>query len=161
VILLSGTTVNGHVNISGKATGSGQTVPIQVCGATATSNLSIQNNSSAITVGGTSCGATSVGGNLQVQSDSGAVSITSTSVSNNLTVQGNTGTVLVSGNTVSGNLQVQNNTDAAANATQVLNNNVSKNLICSGNTSNRSREHGEIEAGAMRDLLGGAVLGKI
>jgi microsomal dipeptidase-like Zn-dependent dipeptidase len=63
------------------------------------------------------------------------VSITSTSVDGNLTVQGNTSTVLLSANTVSGNLQVQDNTDAAKNATQVLNNQVGKNLLCSGNAS--------------------------
>jgi hypothetical protein len=135
VILLNGTTVNGNVNISGTATGVGATVPIQVCGATVKSVLSIQNDSSAITLGGTSCGATTVSGNLLVQSDSGAVSITSLSVTGNLTVQGNTNTVLVSGNTIGGTLQVQNNTDAAKNATQVLNNHVSQNLVCSGNTS--------------------------
>jgi hypothetical protein len=135
VILLGGTTVNGHVNISGTATGSSGKVALQVCGATITSNLMIQNDSSAITLGGTSCGATSVGGNLQVQSDSGAVSITSLSVTGNLTVQGDTGTVLLSGNTVGKDLQVQNNTDATANATQVLNNHVSLDLVCSGNTS--------------------------
>jgi hypothetical protein len=111
VILLNGTTVNGLVNISGTATGSGQTVPIQVCGATVKKNLMIQNDSSTITLGGTSCGTTAVGGNLIVQSDSGAVSITSVRVTGNLTVQGNTGTL------------------------QVLNNQVSKNLLCSGNTS--------------------------
>jgi microsomal dipeptidase-like Zn-dependent dipeptidase len=135
VILLGGTTVTGSVNISGKATGSDATVPLQVCGATVKSNLLIQTDSSAITLGGTSCGATKVGGNLIVKSDSGAVSITSTSVTGNMTVQGNTGTVLVSGNTVGGNMQVQNNTDAATNATQVMNNHVSQNLVCSGNTS--------------------------
>jgi hypothetical protein len=135
VILLSGTTVTGNVNISGTATGPGATLPQQVCGATVNGNLQIQNDSSAITVGGTNCKATAVGGNLQVQSDSGAVSITSTSVDGSLMVQGNTSTVLLSGNTVSGNLQVQDNTDAATNATQVLNNQVAKNLLCSGNTS--------------------------
>jgi hypothetical protein len=135
VILLGGAKVNGSVDISGTATGLGATVPIQVCGATVKSNLSIQNDSSGITVGGTSCGATTVGGNVLVQSDSGAVNITSTSVTGNMTVNNNTGTVLVSGNTVVGTLTVQNNTDAAANATQVLNNHVSQNLVCSGNTS--------------------------
>jgi len=140
VILLAGTTVTGNVNISGTATGSDATGPIQICGATVKGNLTIQTDSSPITLGGTSCGTTAVGNNLVgnnliVQSDSGAVSITSVNVNGNLTVQSNTGTVLVSGSTVSGNLQVQNNTDAAANATQVLNNQVSQNLVCSGNTS--------------------------
>jgi hypothetical protein len=135
VILLKGTIVTGNVDISGTATGSGATLSHQVCGATVKGNLAIQNDGNAITVGGTNCGATAVGGNLQVQSDSGAVSITSTSVDGNLMVQGNTSTVLLSGNTVGGDMQVQNNTDAATNATQVLNNQVTKNLLCSGNTS--------------------------
>jgi microsomal dipeptidase-like Zn-dependent dipeptidase len=135
VLLLKGTTVTGSVNISGTATGLDATVPIHVCGATVKGNLTIHTDSSAIKLGGPNCGATSVGGNLHVQSDSGAVKITSTSTSGNLTVQGNTSTVLLSGNTVDKNLQVENNTDAAANSTQVLNNHVSLTLLCSGNTS--------------------------
>jgi hypothetical protein len=128
------------VNISGTATGLGATVPIQLCGATVKGNLTIQTDSSAITLGGTNCGPTAVGtnvvgNNLVVQSDSGAISITSLNVTGNMNVQSNTGTVLVSGNTVSGNLQVQNSTDAATNATQVLNNKVTGNLACSGNIS--------------------------
>jgi microsomal dipeptidase-like Zn-dependent dipeptidase len=135
VSLLSGTTVSGNVNITGTATGPGATLSNQVCGATVKGNLAIQNDGNAITVGGTNCGPTAVGGNLQVQSDAGAVSIASTSISGNMTVQDNTSTVLLSGNTVSGDMQVQNNTDAAANATQVLNNQVTKNLLCIGNSS--------------------------
>jgi len=135
VILLGGATVTGNVLISGTATGSGGALPHQVCGATVKGNLEIQNDSSGITVGGTNCGATRVAGNLKVQNDSGAVTITSTSVNGNLTVMDNTSTILLNGNTVSQNLQVQNNTDAAANSTQVLNNNVSGNLVCSGNAS--------------------------
>jgi hypothetical protein len=112
----------GDVNISGTTIGSGAKPPQQVCGAIVNGNLTVQSDSNAITVGGTNCGATAVGGNLQVRSGSGAVSITCTSITGTLTVQGNARTVLLSGNTVRGNLQVQNKTDAAANATQVLNN---------------------------------------
>jgi hypothetical protein len=135
VILLAGTTVTGNVNISGTATGSDATGPIQICGATIKGNLTIQTDHSAITLGGTNCGTTAVDGNLIVQNDSGAVSITSVTVSGSLTAQTNTGTILLSGNTVGKNMQVLNNTDAAKNATQVLNNHVSQNLVCSGNTS--------------------------
>jgi hypothetical protein len=100
-----------------------------------TGNLRIQNDSNAITVGGTNCGATVVMGNLLAQNDSGAATIASTTVNGNLQVQDNTSTLLISGDTVGRNLQVQDNTDAAANSTQVLNNKVSGNLLCSGNTS--------------------------
>ena len=107
VILSGGTTVTGDVNIGGTATGSGAKLPQQVCGAIVNGNLAIQNDGDAITVGGTSCGATAVGGELHGAVRFGAVSITSTNVSGNRTVQGNTSTVLPSGNTVGKNLQVQ------------------------------------------------------
>jgi hypothetical protein len=157
VILLAGTTVTGNVNISGTATGSDATGPIQICGATVKGNLTIQTDHSAITLGGTNCGTTAVDGNLIVQNDSGAASITSVTISGSLTAETNTGTILLSGNTVGKNIQVLNNTDAATNATQVLNNNVSQNPGVHRQYQHyRSREHGEIEAGSMRDLLDGS-----
>jgi len=84
VILPGGTTVTGDVNIRGTATGSGAKLPQQVCGAIVNGNLTVQSVSNVITVGGTNCGATAVGGNLQVGSGSGAVSITCTSITGTL-----------------------------------------------------------------------------
>jgi lysophospholipase L1-like esterase len=127
-LVLSGTTVGGNVQVQG---GGGfsisgfarivgnlqiQNLPAspvqnQVCGLSVSGNLTYQNSNAPIEVGAaTMCPGNTVGGDLQVGSNAGAVRIV--------------------GNTVRGNLQVQNDTGS----TMVLSNNVVKNLQCSGNT---------------------------
>ena len=130
VILLSGTTVIGNVNISGSATGSGATLPHQVCGATVMGNLGFKTTATRLRL----AGRTAEQRRSAAICKCSPVRITSASISGNLTVQDNTSTVLLSGSTVCKNLQAEQYR-AASNSTQVSNNQVSLNLLCSGNTS--------------------------
>jgi lysophospholipase L1-like esterase len=128
-LVLSGTTVGGSVQVHGGGTfsisGSArivgnlqiQNLPAspaqnQVCGLNVLGNLMYQNSNAPVEIGAaTMCPGNTVGGNLQVGNNAGAVGI--------------------SGNIVTGNLQVQNDTGS----TTVFSNNVAQNLQCSGNTT--------------------------
>ena len=83
----------------------------QVCGAIVIGNLVFQSNDSGVWIGSNSCAGNTVGGDLQVQSNTAAVQVWS--------------------NTVGGNLQVQKNNGSLA----VFTNNVKSSLQCGGNAS--------------------------
>jgi lysophospholipase L1-like esterase len=128
-LVLSGTTVGGNVQIQGGGAfslGSSariignlqiQNLPAtsaqnSVCGVSVSGNLTYQNSDAPVVIGAAAmCPGNTVGGNLQVGNNAGAVGIV--------------------GNIVTGNLQVQNDTGS----TIVFSNNVAKNLQCSGNTT--------------------------
>jgi hypothetical protein len=128
-LILSGTIVGGNVQVQGGGTFSIsgftrivgnlqiQNLPAssaqnQVCGVSVIGNLTYQNSNAPVELGATTmCPGNTVGGNLQVGNNAGAVGIV--------------------GNIVTGNLQVQNDTGS----TMVFSNNVVKNLQCSGNTT--------------------------
>jgi legume-like lectin family protein len=101
--------IGGDLQILGPCSSSGTN---QVCGASVSHNLLLQNSGAAAQIGSaTGCAGNTVGGNLQVLNNSGATTIDS--------------------NTVGGNLLDQNN----LGATQVFTNTITHNLQCSGNSS--------------------------
>jgi hypothetical protein len=101
-------TIGGNLQIQNLPAG-GSTD--QVCGATVRGSLTVQNSATPVQIGsGSGCAGNSVGGNLQVQSNSAATAIYSNSVTGFITDINNTG------------------------ASQVFTN-VSSVLQCSGNTS--------------------------
>jgi lysophospholipase L1-like esterase len=126
-LILSGTTVGGNVQVQSGGTVSitgfarivgnlqiqnlrTSSVQNQICGASILGNLQYQNSNAPIEIGAsTMCSGNTVGGNLQVVNNGGAVGIV--------------------GNTVTGNLQVVNDSGSST----VSSNNVAKNLQCSGN----------------------------
>ena len=73
---------------------------------------------------------TAVGGNLQAQLNGGALTLSGDTVSGNLSVRNNIGGVTVTGNRVSRNMEVERNSPA----TVVTSNQVTGNLQCSSNT---------------------------
>ncbi|HWE50640.1 MAG TPA: putative Ig domain-containing protein, partial [Bryobacteraceae bacterium] len=103
-----GTKIQGNLQVQNLPASAAQN---QVCGTSVKGNLDFQNNGSAVQIGGPSCAANSIGGNL--------------------TVQNNTAATAAFGNSVSGNLQDQNNTAP----TQIFGNTVGKNLLCQNNPS--------------------------
>ena len=153
ISLTNGTTVSGNLQISGTATGTGAGQSHVLCSATVGNDLQFQAESNPLTIGGSSCGTTSVGGNLQIQSNTSKslISATYTGVHGNVQVQSNAGTVVLeydrvgndmqvtsntnsvvaSYNTVNGNLQIQNNTSSS----QVFGNTIKGNLQCNGNST--------------------------
>jgi len=128
-LILSGATVGGNVQVQGGGTFSfggsarvlgnlqvqnlpASSVQNQVCGAVVNGNLTYQNSDAPVQIGADAiCPGNTVGGDLQVGSNSAVVGIV--------------------GNRVAGNMQVQNNTGS----TTVSSNNVVKNLQCSGNST--------------------------
>ena len=103
----------------------------QICGIKVNGNLLFQNNGTAVLIGSPSCPGNSIGGNLQVTSNSAATEVYGNSVSGNVQVTSNSAATQVDANTVNGNLQIQNNSASAA----VFSNTVKANLQCSGNNS--------------------------
>ena len=91
----------------------GGSVENQICDATVRGNLQFQNNGTAVEIGSASpsCAGNIIGGNLEVQ--------------------GNTGRTAIFNDIVVGNLQDQNNTAA----TQVFDNFVEQSLQCQNNTA--------------------------
>jgi hypothetical protein len=81
-----------------------------VCSTVVGNNLQWQQNASPGLIG--SCGANTVLGNLQVQNNSGKVTVSSNAVSGNVLVQSNTGGGTVTGNSATGNCLMQSNTPA-------------------------------------------------
>jgi len=127
-LVLSGTTVGGNVQVQGGGTFSIdgfarivgnlqiQNLPAspaqnQVCGLSVSGNLTYQNSNAPVEIGAaTMCPGNTVGGDLQVGNNAGAVGITGNIVFGNLQVQNDTGSTMVSGNNVVKNLQCSGNT---------------------------------------------------
>jgi hypothetical protein len=127
-LILSGTTVGGNVNvqgggffsISGFARIVGnlqiQNLPAssaqnQICGVSVLGNVTYQNSNAPVEIGAASmCPGNTVGGDLQVGNNAGAVGIVGNIVTGNLQVQKNTGSSMVSNNNVVKNLQCSDNT---------------------------------------------------
>jgi hypothetical protein len=146
----SGTTIGGNLQIQNLPAGPAQH---QVCGSTVNNNVSFQNSGAAVLIGWAapaSCAGNYIGGNLTIQNNSAAVSAVGNTVGNNLTVQNNTAAASAVGNTVGNNLTVQNNTAATIvdgntvtgnlqdqnnTATRVFTNIVGENLQCQQNSS--------------------------
>ncbi len=143
--------IGGNVQIQNIPEGTRQN---QICGATVHGNLQFQNDGAPVLIGSASpasCAGNYVGGNLTIQNNTGAVSVVGNAVSNNLTVQNNTAATSVNDNTVTGNLQNQNNAAATsvnsnivtgnlqdqnnAGPTQIFSNIVGANLQCQQNSS--------------------------
>lgn len=105
-----GSTINGNLEIQSLPSGAGED---QVCGTAVHGNLQVQNNGTAVLIGGyppIACTGNTIGGDLTVQSDYGATSVVGNTVGGNLTDQSNTGPTQVFNNTVSRNLSCQNDT---------------------------------------------------
>lgn len=103
-------TVTGNLQVQNLPAGS---FVNQVCGTSVGKNLQVQSNGAPVEIGGgvPPCAGNTVSGDLQVQNNTAAMQIYSAGVS--------------------GNLQVQSNTSSVA----VFSNNVGKNLQCSGNNA--------------------------
>src|SRR5207249_6492116 len=106
----AGSTINGNVQIENLPSSSGQD---QICGTIVLGNLQVENNGTAVLIGGyppSACIGNTVGGNLSVQHDYAGTSVVGNTVGRNLTDQNNTGPTQVFNNAVSGNLSCQNDT---------------------------------------------------
>ena len=110
VSILQSTLIAGNLQIQNLPAGSPQ---VQICGATIDGNLQYQNNGAAVTIGAApACTGNTIQGNLQVSGNSAAIEISDNTVGGNLQVQNDTGpSTDVTGNRVSKNLQCEN--DAA------------------------------------------------
>ena len=91
---------------------SSNTTPVQICNTTVKGNLQYQSNAIPVIIGGSSsCTAVTVSGNFQVQSNSAKVTIGGSgygnSVGGNLQVQSNSGGGTLTGNAAGGNCQLQ------------------------------------------------------
>jgi hypothetical protein len=123
-------TVNGNLQIQNIPAGAAQN---QVCDTEIKGNLQFQNNGTAVDIGSASstCTGNGIGGDLQVQNNSAAVTAIGNTVGGNLQVSNNTADTTVNDNTVNGNLQDNNNSAP----TTVFDNTVSNNLQCQNNSS--------------------------
>jgi Malectin domain/MBG domain (YGX type) len=125
-----GTTINGNLQIQDLSASSLQN---EVCGTTVAGNLQLQSSGTAVLIGsasGLACPSNTIGGNLQVQSNTAAISIVGNTVRGNLQVQSNTADTTINGNTVNGNLQDDSNSAPTA----VFTNAIGGNLQCSSDT---------------------------
>ena len=104
------TTVGNNLQILGLPANSVQST---ICGVTVGNNLQFQSSAAPVAIGlnTAACPGNTIKGNLQVQTNSGAI--------------------VVNGNTVSGNLNDSDNTGPD----QVLNNKIGGDLQCQGNSS--------------------------
>jgi len=125
-LALSDATVNGNVQITGGTFNIGPSTIIkggltisnlpssssenQVCGTTVQGNLYIQNSGAPVQIGSPPfCPGNVIGGNLQVQNNTGSTALFDNSVGGNLQDQDNTAPTQVFGNRVTGHLQCQSN----------------------------------------------------
>jgi hypothetical protein len=104
-----GSTIGGDLQIQSLPGGSG---PNQVCGTTVHGDLQFQNNLGAALIGAgpdsaAACAGNIVGGNLEVQRNSGATTVIGNTVTGNLDDQNNTGPTQVFSNVVRNNLTCQ------------------------------------------------------
>jgi hypothetical protein len=103
-----GAVIGGNLQIQGLPA---SLSPGTVCGIQIKGNLAAQNNASPIEIGGTTqqgCAGNTVGGNLQVDNNTAAVTVDTNRVGGNLQADSDSATTDVSGNSVNGNLQCQN-----------------------------------------------------
>jgi len=126
-------TINGNLEIHNLPAGSAADA---VCGATIQGNMEYQNSAAAIQIGNLStatppCAGNMIGGNLEVQNNTGETFVDSNTVIGNLTTQNNTAFTWVDGNMVGGNLQDQGNTGG----TDISNDTVGNNLQCQNNSA--------------------------
>ena len=127
----SSSVIKGNLTVQSISAGS---VTNQVCGSTVDGNLQFQSNGTAVLIGAAapaSCPGNIIDGNLTIQSNTSPVSVVGNTVKGNITVQSNSGATIVNNNKVGGNLQDQSNTAS----TQVFNDVVSNNLLCQSNTA--------------------------
>ena len=109
----------------------------EVCASTVDGSLELQNNAAPVSIGtglasaGNACPGNTIYGNLQIESNTAAVSAVGNRVGSNLTDQKNTAPTVDNYNTVRGSLQNQNNTSA----TQVFWNTVGGILDCRDDSS--------------------------
>ncbi|MGA2120135.1 MAG: VCBS repeat-containing protein [Bryobacteraceae bacterium] len=121
--------IKGNLQVQGVPAGSAQNL---VCGVNVKGDLQYQNNGAPIEIGAAStCAGDTVGGDIQIQNNTAATSISGNTVAGTLQVENNMAATSILGNTVAGNLQVENNPDP----TTVFNNAVKGILQCSGNTA--------------------------
>jgi hypothetical protein len=118
VVLMNGAKMNGSVQISGAALGSGAGRTHVICGSTVKGNVLVELDANPITIGGASCGTTTITGNLQMQLNlrSSTINASNTTISGELQVQLNAGAVVteygssqVFGNTITSDLQCRGN----------------------------------------------------
>ena len=145
---LSGASVGGNVQVRGGSFSFGPSTTIQgnlqvqglpastkqnaVCGVTVNGTVQYQNNAAPVEIGSpSSCFGNTVTGNVLVQSNTAAVTVSGNTVKGNLQVLSNTAAVTASTNSVGNNMLVQDNTVSS----QIFNDVVTNNLQCSGNTS--------------------------
>jgi hypothetical protein len=149
-LVLSSATVGGNVTVNGGGTFSIgpstiikgnlqiQSIPSgsatnQVCATTISGSLQFQSNGTSVQIGSgsSSCAGNVINGNLQVTSNTAAITLDGNKVSGSLQVQSNPGATTMDGNTIGGNLQNQSNTGP----TQVFTNVITGTLQCQSNTS--------------------------
>lgn len=109
VSVLQSTLIEGNLRIQNLPADS---PPSRVCGATIQGNVQYQDNAAAIAIGGGSeCPGNSIRGNVQDMGNTAATQVVDNMIGGNLQVQGNTGSATqISGNVVGRNLQCENNT---------------------------------------------------
>jgi hypothetical protein len=123
--------IGGNLQIQNIPSGTEQS---QICDTTVRGNLQFQNNGAPLLIGAAapaSCAGNRLGGNLTIQNNTAATTVSDNLVTGNLQAQNNSGATIVNGNIVTGNLQDQNNTAA----TQVFSNIVGNILQCQQNSS--------------------------
>ncbi|MGD1108379.1 MAG: MBG domain-containing protein, partial [Terracidiphilus sp.] len=149
-LVLNSATVSGNVTVSGggafsigpatiiKGNLQIQSIPSgsatnQVCATTISGSLQFQSNGTSVQIGSgsSSCAGNVINGNLQVTSNTAAITLDGNKVSGSLQVQSNPGATTMDGNTIGGSLQDQSNTGA----TQVFSNVITGVLQCQSNTS--------------------------
>lgn len=103
-----GSTISGNLAVQNLPSTAGQD---NICGTNVHGNLEVQNNGTAVLIGGNppvACEGNIVGGNLSVQSNYGTTSIVGNTIGRNVTDQNNAAATQVFNNAVSGNLNCQN-----------------------------------------------------
>jgi len=123
------TTINGNLTIQSLPK---STTANQVCGSTVTGSLVYQSDGAPVLIGSgtTSCAGNIIKGNLQVASNSAAVTLYGNNVTGSIQVQSNPGATTINGNSVGVSVQVQSNTGA----TQVFTNIITNALQCQSNS---------------------------
>jgi len=139
------TTVRGNLQVQNVSPGGGP-AGLKVCGTTVQGNVKVQGGAAPIEIGSmvegeveilngeapiaVQCASNNVGGNLQVQSNTGSVAISLNEIGGNLQVSGtDTGWVQVVGNAVGGNSAADDNTGNLL----IMANSAKGNLECQNN----------------------------
>ena len=100
-------TIGGNLEVHNIPVGAAQS---QVCDSRINGNVQFQNNGTAVQIGSAfpACTGNTIGGNLEVQNNTGETRIFDNTVKGNLHDQDNTGSTQVFVNTIGGNLQCDN-----------------------------------------------------